>query len=362
MLRYMRLNARIAGAAVAVTLATAACGNEPAISPSPLPAAPPTAGAVSSLLIAGPATVAPGATARYKATAYFTNGTSRDVTDTATWTSENPAVLSIAADGSGSARDRGQSQLRAAYDGKAAMPLEVFVLEDGTFALYGFVSPTPENSSIYGLRIVVDSGIGAGLETRTDDMGMFGLYGVAGAIQLTLEGGGRFTRSESLTVTKHRTILTLALIPRPPLPPSLDLTGRWKLAVVAPDSCVRLLGAAAGDREYDAAIEQSGSSLTVRLTSSSLAAPARLTGTLDGDHLYLQLYKRWFDIDHVEYDVLEQLQPQGLLGVAGQIAAPVSSGEIVGTFSGSFEPYPGGVVIGRPMTCHGSSPMRLRRQ
>lgn len=57
---------------------------------------------MSRLEVAGPSAVPPGETAQFRATAHFSDGTTRDVTGEAAWLSSNSSVLTLSGGGAGS--------------------------------------------------------------------------------------------------------------------------------------------------------------------------------------------------------------------------------------------------------------------
>jgi len=70
----------------------------------------------------------------FKATATMSDGTTQDVTTTATWTSSDPAVASIDRRGSATPLARGTTTLTAAHgdaSGAASLVVEDLVVEDG---------------------------------------------------------------------------------------------------------------------------------------------------------------------------------------------------------------------------------------
>ena len=90
------------GAAIIAIVLLAACGGSPKTTqPSQTPAAATPSGAATlvDLRVDGPASVPPGGSAQYTATATYSDGSSRNVTTDAKWTSTNDSVLSVTATG-----------------------------------------------------------------------------------------------------------------------------------------------------------------------------------------------------------------------------------------------------------------------
>src|SRR5499427_2224207 len=79
------------------------------------PAAPAPSGAVLEVRVTS--AMPTDATIQLTATARFADGSARDVTTAATWTSANPAVATVSATGLVTALGAGQVEFRASYQG-----------------------------------------------------------------------------------------------------------------------------------------------------------------------------------------------------------------------------------------------------
>lgn len=110
------------------------------------------------LEIAGPDAVAPGESAQFAATAYQSDGSTRNVTNEAQWRSGNPSVLSISANGLATGRERGEAPITAAFAGRTANKSNVFVLPAGTYRLAGAVRDA--GVLVSGARVEVTAGTG----------------------------------------------------------------------------------------------------------------------------------------------------------------------------------------------------------
>src|SRR5262245_47899931 len=162
-------------------LASVGCG------PDPLP--PPTGPSVTvkSISLAGPATIAPGATGAFTATATLGTGTTDDYTTKVTWRSTNTAVLTVDAQGRATGRTGGEAQVIAQISSQSARA-NVTVIPPDTFRLTGTV--TDSGVPVSQATVAVTSGTGSGLSTLTDFNGQYRLYGVAGAIDVTVTKSG----------------------------------------------------------------------------------------------------------------------------------------------------------------------------
>ena len=118
------------------------------------PAAPSAAGGqpvtLSRVRIDGPAVVAPGDSPRYAAIAEYSDGSSKDVTATATWF-PNGAEFPIHFTSPGIAAPAQRGEALVSANAGMLGRLNVLVLEPGTFKLTGLVSETGVGA-LYGAR------------------------------------------------------------------------------------------------------------------------------------------------------------------------------------------------------------------
>ena len=103
---------------------------------------------VVSIAVTGPPEIVEvGASGPFIATASLSNGTSRDVTADALWTSSDPSVVTVSATGSGMAIAAGAAEICATYEGVTGC-LRLTVIEPlDTIAL---ISITPPDSTTLG--------------------------------------------------------------------------------------------------------------------------------------------------------------------------------------------------------------------
>ena len=178
-----------------------ACDDNPPTAPTPPPQPPvpqaPPSPALTRLEVAGPASVPPGETAQYTATASFADGSTRDVTAQSTWRIQpsccptpSSMVLSIFPAGLATGHDRGEAAVFASFGGPSSGKT-VLVLPAGTFMLSGGVFDQGEPAP--GVRIAVVAGPAAGLETVTDSGG-YRLYGVSGEVDVRATKPGYWTK------------------------------------------------------------------------------------------------------------------------------------------------------------------------
>ena len=146
-----------------------------------------------------PDAVAPGDTARLAVIAYFEDGTSRDVTTEAIYSSSDTGVLEVIP-GRIIAAARGEATIAATYLGICIARL-MFAMPAGTFRLTGTV--TDAKGAVGDADVVVTSGAGAGLSTRTNASGRYRLYGVAGDTRIEIRKENYATRVENIDVGEH---------------------------------------------------------------------------------------------------------------------------------------------------------------
>lgn len=335
------------------------------------PSGPPTAGgpsgsppaqAPTAVRIEGPPSVAPGTSAQYRAIASFSDGTTNDVTSSATWTTANSSVLTVGPAGIVQAKSRGESALDARYFNRAGHTY-VLVLEDGTYRLTGRVSES--GGGLEGARVAVVTGTGAGLNAVTASNGSYALYGVAGevVIEAGLEG---FDKTRQTIVISGNATADLTL--RPTVAPT-DLSGSWRMTLKASSRCAPAVPEDAATRSYGATIEQTGTFLRIGLKSPSLptgqvglegrVVERRLTVFLPRDDFYYATYGLRY------YSLVETLAPTSILGIAGTARGDRVGAAVSGTLDGEFSLYgtaAGSGVRNRYLSCtRGDHSFRLDR-
>ena len=122
---------------LAIALAACTESSRPSIPTQPGPAG--AAPGLASLTLEGPASIAPGTTARYTVTARDTDGRTADVTSEALWASSASDVLAIASPGVVTAHARGDARVNVHYRNLGSHR-DVVVLPDNTYRLIGQVT------------------------------------------------------------------------------------------------------------------------------------------------------------------------------------------------------------------------------
>jgi hypothetical protein len=317
--------ARPAFLVVGLLLALGACDRR---TPLPLRPTGPASAAGTRFDIEGPAEIAPGQSATFRATSTSAAGIREDVTNQAAWEVGAPDVLSVTGPGRITALRRGESDIMV-QSAQLHAVAHVLVLEPGTYRLTGQVRE--DGFALASARVAVTSGTGTGLTALTNAAGAFVLYGVAGAIDLTVSRDGYQTTVRSVTVTSH-TATDVGM--RPVLDP-LRLDGQWTLVIRASTACSGM-PPQAERREYPVSIAQTGSALQITLHGKFYFTSAvTVTGRVLNDSLTFGLPS-----DPVDGPwIMEQLSSGGWLGIAGTAAGRSTPSGVAGQLSGLFEHY-----------------------
>jgi hypothetical protein len=344
---------------VIVALGAVSCGGPPS-SPSPTapsPNSPAPSSTPTAIRLEGPASLAPGVTARYTVTATYANGSTRDLTGESTILRypighNGEDILQVTPDGLVTGGTQGEIDLQAYYPrlvssgdtfvippgAVTSSRLRVFVLEPGTFRVSGRV--TESGLPMPSVHVTVVSGRRSGLTVLTDGEGSYALYGLAGASEIVASEESFQTASRTVVVDDHQTVdFNLQ-----PLAGYDSLTGDWRLTFQASPTCAGELPAEAMTRSFDARLTQRGSQLTVELYAPTRVIlegyPERPFGGVAGDAVgfYMQSDSTE-DRDPPRWTLLERLDPQRFLGISGPSNGTRQGRTITGTLSGYFSVY-----------------------
>jgi hypothetical protein len=317
--------------AFVVAVASSSCNRSPVA-----PAGQPSVPSLTSVRVSGPTSIAPGETARYTASAEYSDGSSKDVTNTASWWPESDKTwfpIHFTSPGVALGANRGEVNIAARVDGKVAY-FHVLVLESGTFKLGGVVSE-PGGGSLEGVTVEVLSGTGRGLQARTDGQGRYALYGVAGLVRLHASADGFTPQDHDVVVTSNDAMDSFALttVERP-----ADVSGVWTMTVEPSPSCRAGLPDIAHGRTYQVQLIQQGTRLQVRTSSPTLQVfnPDGDYGTIFGSHVRLHFVG---DTDYGDWstpDLYDHLSPTEKFGFDGSVDGTVTGSEIRGTMNGDL--------------------------
>ena len=224
---------------VGATLATfAACAGNT----NSNPAAPtPAAGLFEVRVTSGAMT---DTTIQLTATARFVDGSSRDVTSSATWISSDPSMATVSSAGLVTAVGNGPVDVRASYQGvTGALTLQVG-RPIKRFGVSGVVREVGGASSgLGGVRLEIMRGPGAGTIATSDAAGSFRLAGVMGMVDITASKPGYIDwRLQNLTVD-HDMEMDVGIYPTPPTDASGARAtvrcgdGTWSWTQTIADAC-----------------------------------------------------------------------------------------------------------------------------
>lgn len=164
-----------------------------------------TAPAVTSLTISGNTSITPGQTTRLTATARYSDGTTKDVTAEASWSSPGEltgvSVLSVISRGLIRGERSGWGMARADLGGEHSATARVRVAPDGVFLLTVAVS---DRYATDAARVQVTSP--AGTFSVTTDLWGVVVLPAAGDATLQVEKEGFRTITMSLTVTTDQSV------------------------------------------------------------------------------------------------------------------------------------------------------------
>jgi len=222
--------------ATAAFLALVGCAGKNDTSPaSPTP----TSAAVTALAVTNPSPG--GSTFQLMATARLSDGSTRDVTAIATWTSSNVSIAAVAATGLVTVLGSGAVELRATYQtvvGSLTMQVAPGFVLSGTIQEVG-----PAMHPLAGVRLQIVSGPGAGTAVTSDAAGLFRFSNVAGVIGVEASAADFMPwRVANLTVDRDTTI-QVSMYPTPPTNAAgLTATARcndgsWTWAITVGEAC-----------------------------------------------------------------------------------------------------------------------------
>jgi hypothetical protein len=295
-------------------------------SKTPVSPDPPSKATVKAVRISGPASIGPGATGQFTAVAEYSDGTSGDVTATTAWATSESAILFFPPGSSGRATAirRGEADITAAIGGQGS-GVHVMVLEPGTYRLSGTVNDGVGTVSNAAVEVV--AGIGNGLQTVTDPLGRYALYGVAGTVDVRVTADGFNQQTVPVAVSEN----AIADVSLRPVAASIDLAGAWALTFTASAVCSAQLPAIARERQFAIDVIQRGVRVELHIAGLAGFLDGRLTGTslgisMEGDN-----------------GIFQAIPGPATLGIDGIVVASLQDQdqEFRGTLNGAFSIYGG---------------------
>lgn len=311
-----------------------ACGPS---APTPIPSPTPNV-TVSTLSVTGPATLAPGATAQFSASARMSDGSTQDYTTKVTWRSANVSMLTITSVGQATGQANGETQVQAILPVLRATA-NVIVIPAGTYRLAGTV--TESGLPVSKATVAVTSGIGTGLSVQTDFGGAYRIYGVAGQIEITVTKDGYTPVVEPLLVDTM-SVADVAVVQTN----ARHLAGTYALTITANSGCSAYSPAVSlpdelKQRHYGATITENGPAFRVDLSGADFLVKNGLGNGFSGRIEPGQITFSLGDGYYTPYpDIIESLGDGRILMVTGDGTLTPSGTDIVGSMSG-------GVVVGK---------------
>ena len=340
--------------AVVFAAILAACGDSPTSPPPAGGGQPPPSPAISRIEIAGPNDMAPNSTQQFRATAYYSDASSRDVTNDALWLSTPLGIVTVARGLATSGPTLGHTNIRASIPGAFA-DIEVMVIPPGTFRVSGVVTEAAANGyTVADARVEAATPTGV-VSTTTLFNGEYRLYGVAGSTEIRVTKTGYQPLVRSVNVGGHSRI-DLELGPETTRP---KLAGTYTLTITADEACRSQLPDDVMSRTYSAVITQNGPRLTVALQGGTFANEQsvvrdRFSGSVETGRPEFVLQDFYNDglcfsgPSHecwIVGDVIEELGSEKFFNPTGKVIATESGSTISGPLDGTI--YVRGSQAGR---------------
>jgi hypothetical protein len=312
---------------VAVLIAVSCEGDKPSPVLGPGPVTP----ILSTVLIQGAPAIGPGESARVQATARYSDGSEKDVTAEATWTSTQTRIATVAA-GVITGQALGRVTIQARFESRTAT-VRLVIQPAGTFILTGNITePGPINVGSATVAIV-----GGSNQVTSTVSGFYELFGVSGTVGVRVSKPGYFDETRALTVMENQ---RLDVQIRPVLAPT-SIAGNYRVTLTISSACASV-PAEHKTRTYTAAIEQNSALVRVELRDANFAvdsrsgAKNRFNGKVMGNTVTFEWgtgsnYYYYYD----DLAIQEILSSTQTLGIWGRVEAPVAqtiSGNLVGGF------------------------------
>jgi hypothetical protein len=300
-----------------------------------------------SLEIVGPGVVRTDETAHYRALAAYSDGTRTDVTDMVRWAPTAPPggpqasghSLCFTKPGEAVGVRQGETEVWAevrvvAQSTSLSTRLAVGVVEPGTFEVTGVVTESG-GGPLWGATVEVTAGRGQGVRATTDANGRYGIYGVAGSVQLRVSAEGFGPQVFDAVVTGPGASRRVELAP---LEPPADVAGVWTMTLAPSPTCRSDLPEIASGRSYQVEFAQRGTRLQARLSGPTLTVHFQqpTPATVLGSQVRLQLtgdtdYGMW-----TSPDIYDRLSPTEQFGFVGTIDGVLSGAAISGRLDGDL--------------------------
>ena len=316
---------RLAAFALLSLALAASCDRTPT---TPNPQAPPEPAPepfIRRIELIAPPTLAPGATTQLRVIGHRSDGSTQDITGTATLGVSAPDVLVVSQDGLLRALKLGESSVTA-----ASVPFssgrEVVVVPDGTFRVTGRISESGTPTALLQNARVEVSG---GPSTFTDGVGIYRLYGVGGNSRLRVSKPDYVSQEIVLVITDHHVeniALTLAS-------PRLQVAGTYQMRIEVAPECRGQIPAPFHTRQYTADVMQQGARIEGTVSGANFSSNT-FAGRVDAREVFLDiLYDAYY---YGGGDLIEVVDEQTYLVFWGQASLVQSGRSLTGGLWGSI--------------------------
>jgi len=338
-------------AAISVLMAVA-CGSDKEFVQTPYtgPTDPTktTTASVLSVTFQGPApTIGPGETAQMRAVAQLSDGSTRDVTAEATWTSSQVQIATVSG-GLLTGQALGRVQIRVAFQSRS-VAITLVIKPAGTFVLSGSVTeagPVPIGSA----TVSVVSGLP--YQVTASSTGFYELFGVSGMVTLRVSKEGYIDATQTVIVAQDQRFD----VQLKPISAPVAVAGSYRMTMTIAASC----DAVPDDqkmRVYTAAITQDNALVRVELSDANFAqgGNTKFNGKVSGGTVTFDLGTT--DFYYTFYRglyVLETVAGGQTLGFAGTMTTTAAAQSLSGVLSGAITFREGNRTRSCPSTTNSS--------
>jgi hypothetical protein len=338
---------------LAITMGwVAGCGTKS--SPTSPTVGPPT---VTALTIKGNAALtAPGQTSQLTLEATLSDGSKKDVTSTALWSSSNKNVVTVSAAGLVTAVGFGQATIQGSVAGNGYPTLVMTVLPAGTYILSGSVTEGG-NLPVADVRVETIGGPMSGHAVMTDASGSYAFNGVSGVGQIRATKNGYQPATQTVTQdTEHVNVVLTPTVPYASLGGVYSLTFTVSPSCNLPDDAMK--------RTYMATIAQTDASLIIVLSGAQFLSSGQLTwnrfrGRVLGNAVSFTLYATYYGLTYGGGVVEEQLANNRYLEFSGTAEAIVTDAGMSAVFAGAVSVNTGDGNGSKPIAVCTASDHRL---
>ena len=319
-----------------------ACDDKSPTAPTPTPSPPrpaPSQVVLARFEVSGPATVAPGESVKFTATAFYSDGASRDVSSESTWDAGASSVLSVTSEGVAIGNERGLALIRAAFNGRASSK-SVMVLPAGTFRLT--VRVHDAHVPVPGAQVTVSAGVWGEFVQTTNVNGIVVVYGVAGDVEVRVNAPGYLEFRERLQVSDHQQLDTVPTLASP----RENVAGTYTLTVGAAPECQSILPSEFMERTYLASLDQNERDLIVTLQGATFYGSGNqkkntFRGTLHVDRMTFVLGGAYYSYYYRGLsrfpDIFDELTSSTYFVMSGSVTVAGSGSRRSGSLDGAIE-------------------------